>query len=239
MGNKENIPVVPKHVAIIMDGNGRWAKKRMLPRTSGHVKGAKVAEQTLQDADDLGIKYLTLYAFSTENWKRADSEVSFLMEILRKYLVGSVDKSMKNNVKVRVIGDRSVLSPELVDAIETLENATRENTGLNFTIAINYGGRDEIVRSVKNIAKDLKEGKISVEDINEELISSNLDTKEIPDPDLMIRTSGELRTSNFLPWQLAYSEFYFTDVMWPDFNMNELRKAVEYYGSRNRRFGGV
>lgn len=229
----------PEHVAIIMDGNGRWAKKRFLPRTAGHVQGSRTAEQICEDAYDLGIKYLTIYAFSTENWARPESEVSALMDLLRKYMKDSIERSSKNNMRVRVIGDISRLDDDLRESILRLEEATKNNTGLNFQVAINYGGRDEIVRAVRTICEEAVSGKLSPQQIDEELISSHLDTCGIPYPDLLIRTSGEYRTSNFLPWQLAYSEFYFTDVLWPDFNKEELKKAIEYYNSRDRRFGGV
>ncbi len=236
MDDKLNIP---QHVAIIMDGNGRWAKKRFLPRTAGHVQGSKVAEQICEDAYNLGIKYLTIYAFSTENWNRPEKEVETLMNLLRKYMSDSVERSTKNNMKVKVLGDISRLPDDLQASIIKLEEVTSNNTGLNFNVAINYGGRDELCRAMRNIAHDVKEGRISEEEINEELINSYLDTAGMPYPDLLIRTSGELRTSNFLPWQLAYSEFYFTDVLWPDFNKKELQKAIEYYNKRDRRFGGV
>lgn len=236
---ENEIKSAPAHVAIIMDGNGRWAKKRHLPRTAGHVQGAKVADALAEEAWDLGIKYLTIYAFSTENWKRSENEITTLMGLLRKYMISSIDRSMKNNVRVRVIGDKTRLAPDLQDAIKKLEDTTAGNTGLNFQIAINYGGRDELVRAVKNIAKEVKAGELDPLQIDEDVINSHLDTADIPYPDLLIRTSGEYRTSNFLPWQIAYSEFYFTDVLWPDFNKEELAKAVEYYNSRDRRFGGV
>jgi undecaprenyl diphosphate synthase len=229
----------PEHVAIIMDGNGRWAKKRFLPRTAGHYQGSKVAEQICEDAWNLGIKYLTIYAFSTENWNRPESEVETLMNLLRKYMIDSVERSMKNNMKVHVIGDTTRLPEDLQVSIANLEEKTKNNTGLYFQVAINYGGRDELRRAVQKIAEDTKNGKISTDAISEELINSYLDTSETPYPDLMIRTSGELRTSNFLPWQLAYSEFYFTDVLWPDFNKKELQKAIDFYNKRERRFGGV
>jgi undecaprenyl diphosphate synthase len=203
---------IPAHVAVILDGNGRWAKKKHMPRTYGHMQGSKVVEDMLYVADDLGIQYFTVYAFSTENWKRSEEEVGTLMSILRKYLKDCVKKSMKNNVRCRVIGRREELSDDIVESINNLEEKTKNNTGLNFTIAINYGGRDEIVRAVQKIAQDVKEGKIAPEAIDEAMINANLDTKDIPDPDLLIRTSGEQRLSNYLPWQLAYTEFYFTDV---------------------------
>ena len=226
---------IPAHVAVILDGNGRWAKKKHMPRTYGHMQGSKVVEDMLYVADDLGIQYFTVYAFSTENWKRSEEEVGTLMSILRKYLKDCVKKSMKNNVRCRVIGRREELSDDIVESINNLEEKTKNNTGLNFTIAINYGGRDEIVRAVQ----DVKEGKIAPEAIDEAMINANLDTKDIPDPDLLIRTSGEQRLSNYLPWQLAYTEFYFTDVFWPDFNREELIKACEKYNKRDRRYGGV
>ena len=230
---------IPEHVAVIMDGNGRWAKKRLMPRTYGHSVGAKAIEAACENCDEIGIKYLTVYAFSTENWKRSVEEVSTIMNIFRKYLVDSIERSNRNNMRVRIIGKREGLPEDIVRKIENLEKATAGNTGLQFTVAINYGGRDELVRAAKNIAKDYKNGIITEDDITEDLMSRYLDTREITDPDLLIRTSGELRTSNFLPWQIAYSEFYFTDCMWPDFDMNELVKAVRYYTGRDRRYGGV
>ena len=230
---------IPEHVAVIMDGNGRWAKKRLMPRTYGHSAGAKAIEAACENCDEIGIKYLTVYAFSTENWKRSVEEVSTIMNIFRKYLVDSIERSNRNNMRVRIIGKREGLPEDIVRKIENLEKATAGNTGLQFTVAINYGGRDELVRAAKNIARDYKNGIITEADITEDLMSRYLDTREITDPDLLIRTSGELRTSNFLPWQIAYSEFYFTDCMWPDFDMNELVKAVRYYTGRDRRYGGV
>ena len=230
---------IPEHVAVIMDGNGRWAKKRLMPRTYGHSAGAKAIEAACENCDEIGIKYLTVYAFSTENWKRSVEEVSTIMNIFRKYLVDSIERTKRNNMGVRSIGEREGLPEDIVKKIEDLEKATAGNTGLQFTVAINYGGRDELVRAAKNIARDYKNGIITEADITEDLMSRYLDTREITDPDLLIRTSGELRTSNFLPWQIAYSEFYFTDCMWPDFDMNELVKAVRYYTGRDRRYGGV
>lgn len=230
---------IPSHVAVILDGNGRWAKKKHMPRTYGHVQGSKVVEDMLSVVDDLGVKYFTVYAFSTENWKRSAEEVSTLMGILRTYLKDCVKKSMKNNVRCRVIGRREELSDDIVAAIENLEEKTKNNTGLQFTIAINYGGRDEITRAVKKIATKVLSGQLNAEDITEQTISENLDTWELPDPDLLIRSSGEQRLSNYLPWQLAYTEFYFTDVLWPDFNEEEIIKAFEKYNKRERRFGAV
>lgn len=230
---------IPEHVAIIMDGNGRWAKKRLMPRTYGHSEGAKAIERACENADELGIQYLTVYAFSTENWKRSVEEVSTIMNIFRKYLVDSIERSNRNNMRVRIIGKREGLPADIIEKMNRLEQATAKNTGLQFSVAINYGGRDEITRAVKRIVNDCREGKLSADAITEDTIGSYLDTKDLTDPDLLIRTSGELRTSNFLPWQIAYSEFYFTDVMWPDFDMEELINACRYYSHRDRRFGGV
>lgn len=230
---------VPQHVAIIMDGNGRWAKKRGLPRTAGHYQGAKVVEQILYDADAMGIKYLTVYAFSTENWSRPQSEVKTLMNLLRTYMRTSLQKCAKNNVRIRVLGDRSKLDEDLIEAIDDLERDTKNNTGLQFQIAINYGGRDDIRQGVMKIAEKVRSGELDPASITEETVSENLDTADIPDPDLLIRTSGELRISNFLIWQCAYTEYYFTDVLWPDFNKEELQKAVDAYMHRERRMGGL
>lgn len=228
---------IPTHVAIIMDGNGRWAKKRFLPRNYGHAEGAKALEAICENCDKLGIKYLTVYAFSTENWKRSVEEVTGIMNLFRKYLVDSIERSNNSNMKVNLIGKREGLPEDIVQKMDDLERETAGNTGLQFHIAINYGGRDEIVRAVKKIMKDAGAGKISADDIDESLFAEYLDTKGVPDPDLLIRTSGEERTSNFLPWQLAYSEFYFTDTLWPDFDMDSLIEAVRYYNKRERRFG--
>ena len=230
---------IPNHVAIIMDGNGRWAKKKHMPRTYGHAQGARVLEQTLENCDALGIRYLTVYAFPTENWARPLEDVQVIMNLFRKYLVNSVEKCMKNNVRCRVIGERSKLSPDIADAIRNLEEKTASNTGITFIIAINYGGRDELLRAVRRIGSDVKSGDIDPASITEDMISRNLDTSEFPDPDLLIRTSGEERLSNFLLWQLAYAEFYFTDTPWPDFDMEELLKAIRVYTSRDRRYGNV
>lgn len=230
---------IPEHVAFILDGNGRWAKKRFLPRNAGHVEGAKTVEKVLEDAHDLGIKYVTMYAFSTENWKRSQEEVGALMKLLRNYLMDCIERSSKNNMRVRVIGDISALDVDLQNRILELEKISAANTGLQFSIALNYGGRDELRRAITEIARECKEGAFAPEDITEELISNHLDTKGIPDPDLMIRTSGEVRLSNFLPWQLVYTEFYFTKVLWPDFNKEELINAILYYNGKERRYGGV
>lgn len=228
---------IPTHVAIIMDGNGRWAKERGMPRTFGHSQGAKVVEQILEDADHLGVRYLTVYAFSTENWSRPAPEVKALMNLLRRYMKSSLAKCAKNNVRVRVIGDKSMLEKDLQDSIATLERETASNTGIGFQIAINYGGRDEIVRAVRQAAR---KGLLNDPDgIDEGLLSDCMDTAGIPDPDLLIRTCGEQRISNFLLWQLAYSEFYFTPKAWPDFDKDELIRAIEAYNHRERRYGGL
>ncbi|MCR4792328.1 MAG: di-trans,poly-cis-decaprenylcistransferase [Lachnospiraceae bacterium] len=228
---------VPEHLAIILDGNGRWAKKKGLPRNAGHVAGARVLEDMCEVVWDKGIKYFTVYAFSTENWNRPSDEVAALMKLLRDYMKNSVKRAMKNNLRVRVIGDKSGLDEDLQDSIRTLEEATELNTGLNFTIALNYGGRDEIVRAVRKLAseKDID----FMRGLTDKDLSCALDTAGMPDPDLLIRTCAEERISNFLLWQLAYSEFYFADVAWPDFNEAELDKALESYASRTRRFGGL
>ena len=233
----ENL-VIPKSIAIILDGNGRWAERRNLPRAMGHKAGCEALEKTVEDCVRLGVECLTVYAFSTENWKRSALEVGALMKLLRFYMVKLIDVANKNNVKAVMIGDESRFEPDIRKGIKKLIEATKNNTGMVFAFAINYGGRDEIKRAVENIADDVESGKISKSDISEELISSYLDTKDLPDPDLLIRTSGELRVSNFLLWQIAYSEFYITDTLWPDFDKEELLKAIESYSHRQRRFGG-
>jgi|BioPla2DNA2_1021312.scaffolds.fasta_scaffold07378_4 undecaprenyl diphosphate synthase len=230
---------IPNHVAIILDGNGRWAKKRKMPRNYGHTQGSKVLEKICEEAYKIGIKYLTVYAFSTENWIRPKEEVDALMKLLRNYLSTSIKTSMKNNMKVRIIGDKSALPEDMQESIRKLEEATVNNSGLHFQVAINYGGRDEIIRAVKAISQDIKMNKMDINDIDVTVFERYLDTADIPDPDLLIRTSGEVRLSNFLLWQLAYTEFYFPEVLWPDFNKEELWKAVEYYNGRKRKFGGV
>ena len=231
---------IPGHVAIILDGNGRWAKSKGMPRNYGHTAGAKNVETICRACHDIGIKYLTVYAFSTENWSRPKDEVAALMLLLRNYLKTCRKTASKNNMRVRVIGDRRGLDSDIVETIADLEEYTKAFDGLNFTIALNYGSRDELVRAINRIEKDRREGKLDAgEDISESLISSYLDTFDIPDPDLLIRTSGEQRLSNFLLWQCAYTEFYFADVHWPDFDENELKKAVEAYSKRDRRYGNV
>ncbi len=230
---------IPQHVAIILDGNGRWAKKRFLPRNAGHVQGAKTVEKICEEAWRMGIKYLTVYAFSTENWKRPQSEVDALMKLLSDYLENCIETANKNDMCIRVIGDKTGLNDELRAKIDELENVTKNNPGLNFTIALNYGSRDEMVRAMKKMAADVKSGKVVPEDIDENMFESYLDTKGIPDPDLLIRTSGEERLSNYLLWQLAYTEFHFTDVLWPDFSKDDLLEAVVAYNKRDRRYGKV
>lgn len=237
-GSTENL-VIPEHVAIIMDGNGRWAKRRGLPRTMGHKEGCAVVERTVEDAARLGIKYLTVYGFSTENWKRSADEVGALMQLFRFYMVRLLKIAKANNVRVRMIGERSRFDQDIIDGINRLERETEDNSGLTFVIAVNYGGRDEIVRAAKKIIRDAAAGNVTPEQMNEEAFTSYLDTADMPDPDLLIRTSGELRLSNYLLWQLAYTELYVTDCMWPDFNKEELKKAIAAYNSRERRFGGV
>ena len=228
---------VPRHVAIILDGNGRWAKSKGMPRYYGHTVGAKNVETICKAANDLGIEYLTLYAFSTENWKRPESEVQALMTLLESYLKNCVRTAEKNNMRVRVIGDKTGLTEKFQERIAQLEELSAVNTGLNLTIAINYGSRDEMIRGIKKLVSDVQNQNLSWDDINEEMFGDYLDTKGLPEPDLMIRTSGEQRLSNYLLWQLAYSEFYFTEVPWPDFDEKELKKAVDAYENRNRRFG--
>ena len=230
---------VPKHVAIILDGNGRWAKAKGMPRNYGHAQGSKNVERICEEAWRMGIKYLTVYAFSTENWNRPDDEVNALMKLLRNYMKTCLKTAAKNDMKVRVIGDITRLDEDIQKRILELEEATKNNGGLNFQIAINYGSRDEIVRAIRQLSQDCVDGAVKPEDITEDLFSAYLDTREIPDPDLLIRTSGELRLSNYLLWQLAYSEFYFTEVPWPAFNKEELLKAIEKYNGRERRYGGV
>ena len=223
MGEKEKIP---RHVAIILDGNGRWAKKRGLPRTFGHLKGCDNVEPVCKAAFNLGIKYVTMYAFSTENWKRPQDEVDELMKLLAKYMKDAMKLSVKNNMRVRIIGDIS-----------------KDFTGLQLQIAVNYGGRDDIRRAFKNILISAEKEGLTyqevIEKLSEDTISDNLDTADIPDPDLMIRTSGEQRLSNYLIWQLAYAEYFFTDTLWPDFGKKDLEEAIEFYSGRDRRFGGI
>lgn len=231
--NTDNL-IIPKHIAIILDGNGRWAKKRLLPRAMGHKAGCETLEKIVEDCARLGVSYLTVYGFSTENWKRSEEEVSALMNLFRLYMKKLMEVANNNNVLVKMIGDKSKFAADIIEGIDKLVDSTKNNTGMVFTFAVNYGSRDEIKRAISNIISD----NIKAEDISEELISSYLDTAGTPDPDLLIRTSGEFRISNYLLWQIAYSEIYITDTLWPDFNKNELIKAIENYNHRERRFGG-
>ena len=228
---------IPQHIAIILDGNGRWAKAKGMPRNYGHTAGAKNVETVCQAAHDLGVKYVTMYAFSTENWNRPEGEVEALMKLLESYLKNCIKTADKNNMRVRVIGDTTRLSERFQERIRELEAASAKNDGLNLQIAINYGSRDEMTRAMRRMSEDVAAGKRKPEEITESVFEEYLDTAGIPDPDLLIRTSGELRLSNFLLWQLAYSEFYFTDVPWPDFHKEELERAIEAYNKRDRRFG--
>ena len=230
---------VPNHIAIILDGNGRWAKKKGMPRSYGHVKGCANLETICDDMKQLGVKYLTVYAFSTENWKRSREEVEGLMKLFRNYLKKCIKIAERNRMRVRVIGDITAFDKDIQERITYLEEFSKQYDELHFQIALNYGSRDEITRGMRRLAQDAAEGKIKPEDVDEEMVESYLDTAGIPDPDLLIRTSGELRLSNFLLWQLAYTEFYFTDVAWPDFNREELIRAIEKYNARDRRYGGV
>ena len=230
---------IPQHIAIILDGNGRWAKAKGMPRNYGHTAGAKNVETVCQAAHDLGVKYVTMYAFSTENWNRPEGEVEALMKLLESYLKNCIKTADKNNMRVRVIGDTTRLSERFQERIRELEAASAKNDGLNLQIAINYGSRDEMTRAMRRMSEDVAAGERKPEEITESVFEEYLDTAGIPDPDLLIRTSGELRLSNFLLWQLAYSEFYFTDVPWPDFHKEELERAIEAYNKRDRRFGGL
>lgn len=233
-----NMELLPKHIAIIMDGNGRWAKKRMLPRKLGHKAGADTLEDVTRAADKLGIKHLTVYAFSTENWKRTEEEIAGIMDLLRNYLDRYISKADKENVKIDVIGEKSALDRDIQEKISLIENLSGEKNGLNLHIALNYGGRDDILRCVKKIGHKIADGKIKPDDITEKMISENLDTGFYPDPELVIRTSGEERISNFLLWQIAYSEFVFNDKLWPDYKEEDLYRDICYYQNRDRRFGG-
>lgn len=230
---------IPNHVAIILDGNGRWAKKKGMPRNYGHVQGAKTVEAICEEAYRMGIQYLTVYAFSTENWNRPEEEVNALMKLLRNYLKTCLKTAEKNRMCVRILGDKTGLDEDIRTKIAELEEATRNNDGLHFQIALNYGGRDEIVRAARRMADLMEQGKIKKEEITEEMFGGMLDTYGLPDPDLLIRTCNEQRISNFLLWQLAYTEFYFTPVPWPDFSKEELIKAIEAYNKRDRRYGLV
>ncbi|MDQ0299164.1 undecaprenyl diphosphate synthase [Salibacterium salarium] len=230
---------IPSHIAIIMDGNGRWAKNKGLPRVAGHYEGMKVVTNVVKKANEIGIKFLTLYAFSTENWKRPEKEVEFLMKLPERFLEKELPDLQKNNVKVRTMGDRSLLPANTLRAIEKAVKETSDNTGLVLNFALNYGGRHELVEMVKEIGEDIAEGDLRPGDITENLISERLLTQGLPDPDLLIRTSGEIRLSNFMLWQIAYSEFWFTEVLWPDFKDENFIEAIKKYQQRKRRYGGV
>ncbi len=230
--------VIPRHVAIILDGNGRYAKEHGIPRRLGHKAGCDNLEVLVQDAADLGIEILTVYGFSTENWKRSDEEVGALMTLFRIYLRRLKKVATAKNVKVRSIGVTSRFSEDIREALRDLEDATKDNTRMEFVIAINYGGRDELTRVARDLARKAVEGLIRPEDITEQTINDALDTAGLPDPDLLIRTGGELRLSNYLLWQSAYTEFYYTDTLWPDFHKEQLEAAIEEYSHRNRRYGG-
>lgn len=228
---------LPKHIAIIMDGNRRWAKSKRLPVALGHKEGAKTLEKTVRYAKKLGIKYITVYAFSTENWKRTADEVSALMNLMQSYLDDYSKRADSENIKINFLGSRQELSSKMQNSIDKCIERTRNNTGITFNIALNYGGRNEIVKAIKDIAEKVKDDKISIDDITEQMVSDNLYTQGQPDPDLLIRTSGEIRLSNFLPWQLVYTEFVFIEKNWPDFNEKDLDEAIEIYQKRNRKFG--
>ena len=230
---------LPRHIGVIMDGNGRWAKKRGLPRSAGHSAGADCLKKIVTECNKMGIEYITVYAFSTENWKRPKEEVDYLMNLLMDYLVNAETTLAGENVVIRAIGSRKELSKELQEQIIKTEKFTENNDGIIMNIALNYGAREEIVNAVKNIYKDVENGEFSIDDVNSKTISDYLYTANQPDPDLIIRTSGEERISNFLLWQLAYSELWFTDKLWPDFSVNDLHQAIIDYQNRNRRYGGV
>ena len=232
--NKE---AMPRHIAIILDGNRRWARERGKPASFGHKEGAKTLEKIVRYANKIGLEYITVYAFSTENWKRAEDEVKALMLLLQNYLDEYSKRADTENIKVKILGDISVLSEGMQKSIKKCMERTKDNTGVTFNIALNYGGRDEIVKAIKQISKQVKEGKIAEEDITEQMVSDNLYTKGEPDPDLLIRTSGEIRLSNFLPWQLVYSEFLFIDKNWPEFEEKDLDEAIIEYQKRTRKFG--
>ncbi len=231
--------ILPKHIAIIMDGNGRWAKKRFLPRLVGHNQGVKTLKEIVRYSSDIGIEYLTVYAFSTENWARPKTEVNGIIKLLFDAMKEYINELIENNVKMKIIGDKETIPKNVMELFNDCENKTKNNTGMQFNIAFNYGSRQEMVHSVKEIAKLCLENKIDVNEINEKLIQENLYTKDMPDPDFVIRTSGEIRISNFLLWQISYSELYFTETYWPDFKKSEYKKALEEYQNRKRRYGKI
>ena len=230
--------VLPRHVAVILDGNGRWAKKRGVPRAMGHKAGCETLEKMVEEAARMGLEYFTVYGFSTENWKRSEEEVSALMQLFRHYMAKIIKIANENNVRVKMIGDKRRFAPDIIEGIDKMVGETRDHTGMTFVVAINYGGRDEMVRAARKLVEDYRDNGKDVSEIDEAVFASYLDTAGMPDPDLMIRTSGELRLSNYLLWQLAYSELYITDCLWPDFTKEELEKAIIAYNGRERRFGG-
>lgn len=230
--------VLPRHVAVILDGNGRWAKKHGVPRAMGHKAGCETLEKMVEEAARMGLEYFTVYGFSTENWKRSEEEVSALMQLFRHYMTRIIKIANENNVRVKMIGDKRRFAPDIIQGIDDMVGGTKDNTGMTFVVAINYGGRDEMVRAVRRLVEDYRDNGRDVSEIDETEFASYLDTAGMPDPDLMIRTSGELRLSNYLLWQLAYSELYITDCLWPDFSKEELEKAIAAYNKRERRFGG-
>ncbi len=229
---------LPRHVAVILDGNGRWAARRGVPRAMGHKAGCETLEKMVEAAARMGLEYFTVYGFSTENWKRSEEEVGALMNLFRYYMVRIIKIANDNNVRVRMIGEKNRFAPDIIAGIDRMVESTKNNTGLTFVVAINYGGRDEIVRAARKLVQDYRANGLDVSNITEASFAGYLDTADIPDPDLMIRTSGELRLSNYLLWQLAYTELYVTDCLWPDFNQEELEKAIAAYNQRERRFGG-
>lgn len=230
---------VPNHLAIILDGNGRWASNKGLPRSYGHVVGCDNLEKMCTVIQDMGVKYLTVYAFSTENWKRSQKEVGVLMNLFRRYLKRLLKRAERDNIRIRVIGRREGLAHDIIRIIDELEGSTKDNTGMHFLISLNYGGRDELIRGITKLACDIKDNNVDPTDINESMFGEYLDTYDIPDPDLLIRTSGEQRISNFMLWQLAYSEMYFTETPWPDFKEPQLLEAIKAYNERDRRYGNA
>lgn len=238
MAKQIDLTALPKHVGIIMDGNGRWAKKFFLTRKAGHTAGVQTLRKISEQMNEMGFEVMTVYAFSTENWSRSEEEVADLMNLLRDYIQQYIKDTKKNNMRITVIGDITRLDADLQDRIKYLTELTKNNAGMRVNIAINYGGRDEIVRAVKKISAEISDKKHRIDEIDEDFFEKYLDTADLPDPDLLIRTSGEMRISNFLLWQMAYTEFYFCDKLWPDFSKDDLLEAVYFYQNRDRRYGG-